>query len=189
MPETTGTHGGIRVHNFRESHDQSERDAGWFLPFYRKIWPDAKHYHRVKNVQWQKKGIDTRIDFEGFWVGVEEKLRSKYRPDVALEVWSNFEGKVKGWAVKDQVSTWLAYGWQDVNRLLLLEYPTLQAVLSENRPEWQTHAENKEAGFFLAKAQNPGYTTISICVPLAIICKYVPHTWWGNYDFWSPYEA
>lgn len=180
--------GGIRVkqHDFQESLSKSEKNNQWFEPFYRQVWSNLKGIHYVRNINWQKKGIDVRIDFSFGWTGIEEKLRYSWYPDIALEYLSSAEDKTHGWIEKDHVATWLAYGWKPVDRMLLIELSSLQRKWAENKESWlERHYVSDAAndGY-----EGRGYTTKCCCVPIRECLSGVPHTWWGAYDFWSPWN-
>jgi len=156
----------MTVHDFRESLQKAadQADAPWWLGVYRKAFPDLESCVSVREDGWaQRGGIDRVLTLKsGRTLSVDEKVRYKDRDDIALEYWSDEARKIRGWVAKDLACDFIAYAFVPSGRCYLLPFQTLRRAWRDNRKEWvRDH--------FRVEAENPGYKTISVAVPIAIL--------------------
>jgi len=90
---------------------------------------------------------------------VEEKVRGQEFDDVLLETVSNDARETPGWAVKGSASRLLLYCFSKTRRGWVFPMQTVQRVTRANKGGW-------EQRFGLKLAQNPGYVSYNVPVPL-----------------------
>lgn len=113
--------------------------------------------------QEQSLGIDRVIHLKtGKTIHIDEKKRREVFNDFALEYKSvSDQGEAKpGWIVKSLLIDYIAYAFMPIQTVYLLDWLSLKRAWREKCKKW------KEDGFFIAKAQNKGYVTYSLCVPV-----------------------
>ena len=115
----------------------------------------------------QRAGIDRSVILANSkQVLIDEKVRGRNRrtgkvyDDIALEFWSNREREVPGWVCKPLRADFIAYAIAPLGKCYLL--PVLQLQLA-----WQRHGKQWKAEHREVLSHNPGYTTVSIAVPVA----------------------
>jgi len=157
------------IHDFAESLalSQAQADASWWIEIYRSAFPDLASAVNVRNDGWaQRGGIDRVLTLEsGKTLTVDEKVRAEDWPDILLEVWSNRERRVPGWAAKDLACDYIAYAFIPSATCYLLPFQTLRAAYRKNGRTWWACAKIREKGFRVVEAANRDYTTVSIAVP------------------------
>lgn len=158
----------MNVHNFEESNAKSiaQADAPWWLEIYRNAFPDLVSFACVRQDGWaQRGGIDRVLTLSsGKTLSIDEKVRYKDRDDIALEYWSNKERKVPGWIAKDLACDFIAYAFVPSGRCYLLPFQTLRRAWRDNHKQWVSE-------YFKVVAQNPGYQTISVAVPIPVLME------------------
>lgn len=164
----------MTVHSFATS--DGHEDAEWWTSFYRNaFFPHYVDHTNNTAADTQKRGVDHRVRMVGdTFVVTDAKVRSDVYDDVLLEIWSNWEAKVKGWAVKSQETTYLAYVFPTVARGWLIPFHLMQRALFTHKREWAEWADNKQHGFRWSDAKNRSagggtYTTRSMIVPYAVL--------------------
>lgn len=116
----------------------------------------------------QLRGVDRVVTLtSGREINVEEKVRQETYPDFALEYWSSFEDKARGWMVKSQLTDYLAYVFLPTCTSYMLPYQLL-------RTAWQTHRIEWTKKYFRIEANNTRpdgskYTTVSRAVPIKVV--------------------
>ena len=158
------------VHDFEDSLALSESyaDASWWKEVYRQAFPSMASMTCVRQDGWaQRGGIDRVITLRsGKSLWVDEKVRSKDRPDILLEYLSNDRTGALGWVAKDLATDYIAYAFIPSRRCYLLPFATLRRAWKEHAAEWIALGKAEEDGFRQCRAENPGYTTISVAVPI-----------------------
>lgn len=158
----------MTVHDFRESLAKShaQADAPWWFEVYRKAFPDLESFVCVRQDGWaQRGGIDRVLTLSsGKTLSIDEKVRYKDRDDIALEYWSDKARKIPGWVAKDLACDFIAYAFVPSGRCYLLPFQTLRRAWRENHKSWV-----KE--HYQVVAENPGYKTISVAVPIPVLMK------------------
>jgi hypothetical protein len=161
------------LHDFRQSLALSHEyeDAPWWLEVYSRAFPGFHSMMSVRKDGWaQRGGIDRVVQLKsGKSVTVDEKVRAKDWGDIALERWSDREKKVPGWVQKDLACDFIAYAFVPSQRCYLFPFLTLRRAWILEGKRWCDLAEQKAGGFSVVHAENRGYTTESIAVPLDIL--------------------
>lgn len=146
------------------SHEQS--DLHMWEQVYRSAFPTFASMRTVKQYGWaQLAGIDRLIDLrDGTSLKVDEKSRRQSWSDVLLEVWSSEERKTPGWMEKDLSIDYLAYAFIPDRTCYLLPYQSLRRAWIQHRDEWIER-------YRPVRAKNPGYTTVSVAVPISVLLE------------------
>jgi hypothetical protein len=151
------------VHDFKESLERSHSyaDAGWWFDVYRAAFPNLASAVNVRQDGWaQRGGIDRVLTLEsGKTLTVDEKVREKDWPDFCLEYWSDESKKIKGWVAKDLACDFIAYAFVPSQTCYLLPFQTL-------RQAWRRNAKAWVDAYRPIRAQNRGYVTVSVAVPI-----------------------
>lgn len=151
------------VHDFADSLAASHRasDLPIWDEIYRKSFPDflAMVDHR-QDGEHQRAGIDRSVILENSkQILVDEKIRWKAYPDIALEYVSNDRTGSPGWACKPLRADYIAYAIAPLGMCYLLPVIQLQQA-------WRRKGEIWKASCFIVRAPNRGYTTLSAAVPV-----------------------
>lgn len=161
------------LHDFRESLAKSheQEDAEWWPVVYGRAFPGFKSMVSVRQDGWaQRGGIDRVITLKsGKTITVDEKVRSKDWDDIALERWSDRDRKTPGWVQKDLACDFIAYAFIPSQRCFLLPFLTLRKAWTLEGRRWCELAESQSGGFKVVEAENRGYVTESIAVPVDIL--------------------
>jgi hypothetical protein len=163
----------MTVHNFSDSLEKSkaQEDAAWWPVVYKKAFPGYVAAVSVRNDGWaQRGGIDRVITLKsGKTVTVDEKVRYESYNDILLERWSNKEKKTPGWIQKDLACDFIAYAVVPDECCDLLPFLQLRAAWNKYGREWVKDAERGSNEISLIHAQNEGYVTESIGVPVSTL--------------------
>lgn len=175
------------THDFNESLRLSHTAENF--PFweecYRKFFPDFQTMisHR-QDGEHQRAGIDRSVILSNSkQVLVDEKIRWKDYPDIALEEFSDEERRVPGWVMKPLRCDYIAYAIAPTGRCYLLPLVQLQAAWRLNRARWKVEFP------FMIRARNNGYTTLSYGIPVPVLfkaigdclrCQFTPVTDWNS---------
>ena len=156
--------GVIRVlHDFNESLKKSHaaEDSPVWEEVYRKAFPDfATMTNHRDNGYWQKAGIDRSVTLNtSKQILIDEKVRYKSYGDIALEYESNDKFHSPGWVCKPLQADYIAYLIAPQGVCHMLPVIQLQSAWNQYGALWM-----KE--FQLIKAENRGYNTLSVCVPI-----------------------
>lgn len=163
-----GRHGATKpmVHDFRESLERSHAyaDAPWWLAVYREAFQDLQSAVSVRNDGWaQRGGIDRVLTLAcGRTLTVDEKVREQDWPDILLEYWSDEARKIRGWIAKPLACDFIAYAFVPSATCYLLPFQTLRRAWKINRKIWVANHRP-------VRAQNNGYVTVSVAVPIPIL--------------------
>ncbi len=104
----------MTTHNFRQSMAWAKRyeDAPWWENVYREAFPSMLRMEYEYDALAQRRGIDRRIYLKsGKQYVIDEKVRGKDYSDILLEYWSDYEHRIRGWAVKDLDCDFIAYAF------------------------------------------------------------------------------
>ncbi len=152
------------THDFHESLALSETiaDAPWWEEIYRKAFSFFESMEIVPSgTPEQLAGIDRIIHLKGGGViNIDEKVRHCDYDDILLEIHSSKEHQTWGWACKPLVCDYIAYAFLPSRRCYLFPFPQLQKALGNHWDDWRRECEE-------IQAPNPGYTTLSLAVPIA----------------------
>lgn len=162
----------MKPHNFTESLARSHNAADWpgWEGIYRKAFPDfaAMIDHRQDGLH-QRQGIDRSIVLANSkQLLVDEKVRGRNArtgrvyEDIALEYWSDEARSIPGWVCKPLLADYIAYAILPLGRCYLLPVLQLQAA-------WKKHKDNWIGQYPRISAQNRGWTTISVGVPVRVL--------------------
>jgi hypothetical protein len=95
---------------------------------------------------------------------VDEKIRGDDWPDVLLARWSNEAMKTPGWLQKPLAADFIAYAPAPAATCVLLPVPALQRA-------WRQHGRQWIGLYGQKRAQNEGYTTVSVPVPRGVLMQ------------------
>ncbi len=153
-------------HNFANSLALSNQyaEAHWWRAVYVEAFPDLESMVSVRDDGWaQRGGIDRVLTLGcGKTLTVDEKVRSKDRNDILLEYWSDEARKSKGWIEKALACDFIAYAFIPSQRCYLLPFQTLRRAWQSNAHIWVEQHEE-------VRAENEGYTTVGVAVPIPIL--------------------
>lgn len=153
-------------HNFAASLALSEEQVD--KPIWERIYRNAFHNFQcmssVRQDGWaQRGGIDRVITLSsGKTLTVDEKVRNKDYGDILLEYWSNEGNRVPGWVAKDLACDFISYAILPTNKCYLLPFQQLRTAWRANGKRWVSSYKRIEA-------QNQGYKTISVGVPIRVL--------------------
>lgn len=158
------------MHDFRERLEYSDRmsDEPFWDAVYRKAFPNLVNHMQCKgDFDSQRLGVD-RLLFLGnnHVLRVDEKKRSEVWPDILLEYLSVDTAGKPGWIELDKAIDYIAYAFMPSRKVYLLPWPLLRRAWLENGERWKQKARDREDGFCIIPAKNPGYTTHSVAVPI-----------------------
>jgi hypothetical protein len=144
----------------------SERhaDSDWWLDTYRRAFPRLRSAVSVRQDGWaQRGGVDRVITLAcGRTYTVDEKVRSEDWNDILLEQWSDEDRRVPGWVQKPLACDFIAYAYAPSGVCYLLPVVPLQRA-------WRQHGRLWIREYGQRRAQNPGYVSVSVPVPRAVL--------------------
>lgn len=158
------------VHEFQAELEFSQKASceTFWDAVYRKAFPNlVSHMPCPGNTASQRMGIDRVIHLSsGRTITVDEKKRRKDYPDILLEFVSVDTTGAPGWMEKDLAIDYLAYAFLPSRRCYLFPWDMLRRAWLNYRRDW------------LAKyphwpAENAGYKTWSVAVPIQTVRKAV----------------
>jgi hypothetical protein len=153
----------MTTHDFRERLAYSEEASGdeFWEAVYRKAFPDMiAQIPCIGDNQAQRLGIDRFVTLSsGRVLRIDEKKRMKVYPDILLEVVSVDRTNAPGWIEKDLQIDYLAYAFMPTKTVYLFDWLMLRRAWLHKGTEWRAKYGEKAA-------QNDGYRTISVPVPI-----------------------
>jgi len=155
-----------QVHNFRV--DLAFSEAASCEPFwdavYRKAFPDlVAHVACPGNTTSQRQGVDRLVHLgSGRTLKIDEKKRRGEHQAILLEYLSNDKTGAPGWMEKELQIDYLAYAFMPTSRCYLFPWDML-------RRAWLYHRDAWKKKYFNPQAQNPGYRTHSVAVPVDVL--------------------
>lgn len=154
------------MHNFSESLKKSESEK--LHPFwesvYKEMFPEfVEMSGTIGNMDMQRRGIDRVIILNNNkTVYVDEKIRFKEYNDILLEYISVSTTGAPGWMEKQIDIDWLAYAFVGSQKCYMIPFPLLKRVWKYYKQKWIEKYPKIEA-------ENEGYHTISVAVPIPVI--------------------
>ena len=128
---------------------------------YEKAFPDMIGSEICKDIHWQKQGVDRVVYMgTGHSVHIDEKVRREVWPDILLEYLSNSRIGATGWINKPLSIDYLAYAFLPTKRVYLFPWPMLRRAWIEYKELWK-------GSYKKVRAQNHGYHTLSVAVPIS----------------------
>jgi hypothetical protein len=158
------------AHDFRECLDYSYQCSD--EPFWEQVYRQAFHnfkgqipvYGRCES-QWR--GVDRLVYLSNDTVlRVDEKKRKKVREDILLEYLSNDQKRTPGWIELDLAIDYLAVAFMPIQKVYLLPWVLLRRAWLKHGEEWIQWGDERQNGFETVSAENPGYRTWSVAVPI-----------------------
>jgi hypothetical protein len=108
----------------------------------------------------QRLGIDRLVHLSsGRTLRIDEKVRRVVYEDILIEYLSNDVTGAPGWIEKELQIDYLAYAFLPTETVYLLPWDLLRRAWRRNKNNWL----NK---YKTIRAQNPGYVTLSVAVPI-----------------------
>ncbi len=131
--------------DFLEQRKTADTDLArsLILKHLRQRFPEVLSIQRAA-LENDKQGADFILEFRHCQFRlVDAKVRSKDyarlgQPDICLEIWSNEQRKVPGWAIDDsKLTDYVLFAWTDTERAALFDYRMLRAVVKAHISAWQ----------------------------------------------------
>jgi hypothetical protein len=157
------------VHDFERSLRLSQEQSAspWWELVYREAFPEFAGMTYVGDCPTQRDGVDRLVvTSNGHVHRVDEKVRTVDYPDICLEYWSSVERRSPGWVAKDLGCDFIAYAFVPSGRCYLLPSALLRRAWRLHGRHWVRMGEARHDGFRLIEAQNRGYVTRSVAVPI-----------------------
>jgi len=152
-----------KVHEFRECLEWSEKasDEPFWEAVYRKAFPNMLWCKACSgNTVGQRRGVDRLIYLANDRVlRIDEKKREEVYDDILLEFLSVDTTGAAGWIEKNLAIDYLAYAFMPDKRVYLFDWLMLRRV-------WVNFGEGWKRQYPIIKAQNNGYQTHSVAVPI-----------------------
>ncbi len=146
---------------------------------YKKVFPDYDNcvITRSGNTIAQRNGVDIVIYTTSDTIyKIDEKLRYKCYDDIALEFISNDVTRSPGWMEKDLKIDYINYVFTPRKQSYMFPWQQLKIVWDKNKANWIELAGSEEQGFFIARAPNPTYDTLSCAIPTDLLVNLVKET-------------
>ena len=160
----------LTVHDFKERLEFSEKasDEPFWDAIYKKAFPNIVNQMLASgNVKSQRMGIDRVVLLSsGKILYIDEKKREIDYQDILLEYVSVDKTGAPGWIEKDLLIDYLAYAFMPSKRVYLFPWDML-------RRAWCHYKDNWLEIYARIEAQNQGYKTISVAIPIQILQKAV----------------
>ncbi len=150
---------------------------GFWDRVYDKAFVDVEHTEICTNKYWQKQGVDRVVYLSnGHTYHIDEKTRRRVWPDILLEYVSNDTTGALGWMEKELSLDYLAYAFLPTKKVYFFPWPMLRRAWNFHKDEWIDLAKSHDNnGYRIVAADNPGYTTWSVAVPIKTLREKV-HT-------------
>lgn len=157
---------GLTVHDFKNdlAYSEAASDESFWDAIYKKAFPNmVNHMLCSGNTQSQRMGIDRLILLSnGRTLSIDEKKRREEYQDILLEYISVDTTGAPGWIEKDLTIDYLAYAFMKSKRVYLFDWLAL-------RRAWQHYKDTWKRIYPTIQAQNNGYKTLSIAVPIETV--------------------
>lgn len=135
---------------------------------YRKAFPEMEsHAICIEDGLGQRSGIDRIVYLKtGKVIRIDEKKRTKDYGDILLEYESNNNTGSPGWIRKELAIDYLAYAFMKSQRVYLFDWQMLRKAWLNNYSDWFAKGKGNKGGYKIIEAQNKGYITSSVAVPI-----------------------
>lgn len=154
------------VHDFYErlAYSQQGSDEGFWNEVYEQAFVGFLSATPVLgDSQAQRLGIDRLVFLSsGQVLRIDEKKRDTVYPDILLEYLSNDRTGAKGWIEKELQIDYLAYAFMPIKKVFLYPWQQLRVAWKRNGASWKKRYRN-------VAAQNYGYKTWSVAVPIEVL--------------------
>lgn len=169
----------INYFNRDLEYSLEQREEELFDNFYFRVFPELDNKRDniifVTDIKLQKKGIDKILILNtGQKISIDEKKRRENYNDILLEIWSNYENKVKGWLFTS-CCHYIVYAIMPTNKVYLLPMILL-------RKAWRSHEFLWIKSFPKIIAKNPNYNTISIGITPNILLSAIKFEMEDNFN-------
>lgn len=157
------------MYNFETQLAKSESptlEPGW-LAAYAAQFPGMRSAVKMTDSLFvQQLGFDrVVVDTTRTW-NIEEKVDFYDNDRVVLEYVSNTASKKLGWVVKPNQADFIAYRKAPHGQVWFWSVPLVRRAWAMHGEQMIAHAKARNHGFVFAEAQNPGYTSLSVCAPI-----------------------
>ena len=154
----------LKIFNFQERLEFSKKPENelFWQTVYRKAFPDMLFAKAcVGDGQGQRLGIDRIVQLSsGKTLHIEEKTIEKDHQSFFLEYISNSAIKSEGWIKKELLIDYFAYAFIPSGRCYLFPWQLLKRT-------WNYHKNNWMNKYPKASAQNNGYSTQGLIIPIS----------------------
>jgi len=158
----------LAVHDFRTqlAFSEAASDESFWNAIYKKAFPNMVNQMLCAgNTHSQRMGIDRLILLSsGRVLSIDEKKRRGEWSDILLEYVSVDTTGAPGWIEKDLSIDYLAYAFMQSQRVYLFDWLAL-------RRAWMHYKELWKREYQTIQAQNNGYKTLSVAVPIEVVRK------------------
>jgi len=151
-----------RINDFKTDLEYSleSRENEIFDKFYFRAFSGLVQITFVSDITTQKRGIDKLLNFDnGKVVSIDEKKRRTNYGDIALELWSVWEQRKRGWLYTSEAD-YIIYAIMPVSKVYLLPTLLLRNAWLKNEVLWTDKYRE-------VRAYNKTYVTISRAIPPA----------------------
>jgi len=171
---------------FEDDHnwETEQYKQAWFPTLMADAFPDAEGWRQEDDPDRQRAGVDIETwgtsNHEQWTYAIDFKWRREYWPDILVEVTSNDQTGTGGWAVKDQLTDYLAYMWVSVSTGYFIPFKYLQAALLEHGDDWLSEFGEVTSD---NAADFGDYTTHNLPIPIPVMLRNVPNCFrvrWEN---------
>lgn len=162
------------VHSFNDCLDQSHNaeDLPIWEEVYKKSFPDFVSMVSYRGDGfWQRSGIDRGVLLKtSKQILIDEKVRGRNKitgrvyDDIVLEYLSNDSSGALGWVCKPLQCDYIAYLIAPLGICYMLPVIQLQSSFSLHGNDWKK-------SYKIVKAQNQGYKTHSVAIPVKVLFK------------------
>lgn len=171
-------------HNFRDSLRVEAENSGnlFWADIYSRCFGSIR-IELVTDPGMQKLGVDRLVHFpDGRMLQIQEKFRqTDYGGDILLEYWSDKERRLPGWIAQDSAADFLTYNVAN-KYAYVFSWPRLRSA-------WKRcHKRFVNEGRKIV-AQNHGYTTHSVALPVHWITGQCGEHWLVNARTYLPHEC
>lgn len=154
----------MTVHEFDPARAGDHDAHDWWPYFYRSAFADYVNHDIVTDRKLQRCGVDHRVRLSGgaeLLVDVKCRCTAKaMHNDFLIEVWSDFEKRIPGWARKPLHCQYIAYVWPQADVGFLVPFHLLQLAYEQQKYTY------KADGMRVIDARNRNYTTRNVAVPI-----------------------
>jgi hypothetical protein len=172
--------------NAQLTYSHSQADRPYWHGVYQQAFPDMQHMLDLRHNGWhQRAGRDRMIVLSsGRAIYIDEKVRRKSFPDIAVEVWSTYpkggeqpyrpvKNATEGWGQKPLDCDYLAYAFEPTKTCHLIPFLGLRAAWEKRHLDWIQQASRGVNGFRWVVASNQRYDTVSIAVPIGTLLAHI----------------
>ena len=165
-----------KVYEFKKDLATSQAEqaaAGWYK-IYELMFRDFNNMAEVKDRALQAKQVDRILLLDnGAELRIEEKVDKYDNQRIALEMWADTEHSRAGWLSKPSLAHWIAYKKVALGECLFLPPNALKNAYMANKEKWGEKANLEIEDFKVGRAQNKGYSSINLLVPIKELLKTV----------------